>query len=547
MRDIVIHDFNISNEIQELYWIVGTEFNDESACFIRPVLRGVESGSFHMCRQPIGLMPILTLGQYYQEGRLLHLPHRGNPETCVISDLANYEEITTADIPTSLYTFHSQTTGIQRLFKYRVNDLEISIPTVELIRYLFAHNRTMANAMMRDSGLMTLYRPINPGFYDELQIDFADEMPLRAISNRFAEEFSWIAVDPDARKSWDSVYSNSCGNDYLSFIPPSIKNSRCEFRAVREGNQLLVLEIYLMSGKVQPCKSLTLTHPSLKQTVKLGNSAFTPGKQVDIDIDPDENNQPQKYEIEQKLDINGYGTTASNNPQILSNGLKRVSFENKIKIKRQPYLEPREQPPKEPSKKAERPNPKVVKKIVHVSAGDVSSYAELPPIEFMLLTPETEANSGDLACVADVIHNMAALVPDRNFSLSYSRLKSGKSFSTHGRDPRLAAIAIVESPVEPPICILDVDHSGGYALSLLAVSFREQLPMIEMETSIKQVLDGLVDNNGHWSHEIEVELENKCSFDRFPKLISPRDDQSFSSKSMLRAYKLALKLKLFEP
>ena len=122
----------------------------------------------------------------------------------------------------------------------------------------------------------------------------------------------------------------------------------------------------------------------------------------------------------------------------------------------------------------------------------------------MLLTPETETNSGDLACVADVIHNMAALVPDRNFSLSYSRLKSGKSFSTHGRDPRLAAIAIVESPVEPPICILDVDHSGGYALSLLAVSFREQLPMIEMETAIKQVLDGLVDNNGHWSHEIEV-------------------------------------------
>ena len=42
--------------------------------------------------------------------------------------------------------------------------------------------------------------------------------------------------------------------------------------------------------------------------------------------------------------------------------------------------------------------------------------------------------------------------------------------------------------------------------------------------------NALVDNNGHWSHEIEVELEDKCDLDRFPKLISPRDEQSFSSK-----------------
>lgn len=125
-----------------------------------------------------------------------------------------------------------------------------------------------------------------------------------------------------------------------------------------------------------------------------------------------------------------------------------------------------------------------------------------------------DADIGDLECVADVIESMAALVPDRRFSLSYCRLKPGKTFSTNGRAPRLAAIGIVEADIYPPICILDVDHSGGYALSLLAVTFKQQLPMIEVELIIQKILDGLVDNNGHWSNAVETELEQSTHIDR---------------------------------
>ncbi len=545
MRDTVINQFNVSSEIQELYWIVGTQLNEESSCFLRPVLRGVETGKFHMCYQPIGMLPILTLGQHYHEGRLLRLSHRGEPMTCILSDLADYEEITSADIPESLYSFGNQTTGTQRLFKYKAGGLEILIPTTELIRYLFAHNRTLANAMMRDAGLMTLFRAVKPDFYDELQIDFTEDMPLKAISNKFAEEFSWLAVDTEARKSWDSIFSMSYGQNYLSFIPPSIKNSKCEFRVVRYCNQVLVLEVMLMSGKVQPCKKLIFTHPSMKQTIKMGSP-----KNIDIDVtgnmDTDPDGELAKFEYEHKLDANGLGSTANLNPQILHNGLKRVSFENRIKIERQFNIDIREAENKEKISSGTTAKSHPVKKIINISAGDVSGFAELPPAEFSLLTPEIEADIGDLACVADVVESMAALVPDRRFSLSYCRLKPGKSFSTNGRAPRLAAIGMVETNNSPTICILDVDHSGGYALSLLTVTFKKQMPMIEIESAIQKILDGLVDNNGHWSNRIEAELEPSTYIERFPKLISPRHEDIETGKAIFRAIKLASKLQLFK-
>lgn len=544
MQDTVINQFNVGNEIQELYWIVGTQVNEESSCFLRPVLRGVETGKFHLCYQPIGMLPILTLGQHYHEGRLLRLSQRGEPMTCVLSDLADYEEITSADIPASLYSFDNRTTGTQRLFKYQADGYEILIPTTELIRYLFAHNRTLANAMMRDAGLMTLYRAVKPDFYDELRIDFTEYMPLKAISNKFAEEFSWLAVNTEARKSWDSIFAMSHGQDYLSFIPPSLKNSKCEFRVVRHGNQILVLEIMMMSGKIQPCKKLIFTHPSMKQTVKIGGN-----KKIDINgiesVDIDSDSESERFEYEHKLDANGLGTTASLNPRILQNGLKRVSFENQIKIERQFNIDTREVNNKENVRSTTTSEHKPVKKIINVSAGDVSGFAELPPVEFSLLSPEIEGDIGDLGCVADVVESMAALVPDRRFSLSYCRLKPGKSFSTNGRAPRLAAIGIIEADSSPPICILDVDHSGGYALSLLAVTFKQQLPLIEIETVIQKIIDGLVDNNGHWNNDVETELEQITNIERYPKLISPREEISQFGKSLHRAIKLASKLKLF--
>ena len=70
------------------------------------------------------------------------LSSKGLIATEFIADLSIYEEITSSDIPQDLYTFHGRQTGTQRLLRYTTQNADIYIPTIELIRYLFLHNRT---------------------------------------------------------------------------------------------------------------------------------------------------------------------------------------------------------------------------------------------------------------------------------------------------------------------------------------------------------------------------------------------------------------------
>jgi len=120
----------------------------------------------------------------------------------------------------------------QRLLRYTTQDTEIYIPTIELIRYLFLHNRTLANALMRPSALSLLHRPELPGFRKELHLEFTKEMPIRSLSNKFAQEFAWLTFDVEARKSWDSVYLKSKGKEYLTLSPPPLQNSQLRFRGM---------------------------------------------------------------------------------------------------------------------------------------------------------------------------------------------------------------------------------------------------------------------------------------------------------------------------
>lgn len=194
----------------ELYWLAGL-CEERGAWFVRAVLRGVESGRYSMVSLPIGLAPLLSLSRVFAEGEMLSLPARGTLGNATIIDVADYEEVTSADIPSELYSFEGKRGGIQRLLRYRTAQGEILIPTIELIRYLFLHNRTLANAVMRPGALNLLFRPEIPGYQPKLTLHFTSRMPKICLSHQFAQELAWIALDPEARRAWDSVCLSSVG------------------------------------------------------------------------------------------------------------------------------------------------------------------------------------------------------------------------------------------------------------------------------------------------------------------------------------------------
>lgn len=546
MHSLSIKAFDVNDELQELYWFGGIAFNGRSDCFIRTILRGSVSGKFKMCQLPIGNLPFLTLGQYFQHGHLLEMTTRGTIDTVTIKDLSDSCEISSNSIPQELYSFGDNATGKQKLLLYELDGLEIFIPTTELIRYLFLHNKTLANAIMKPAGLMTLYKPKLPKFNEVLNLDFSIDMPKASLTNEFVQEFAWIVMTDEVRKSWDSVLMLSLDQTYFTLTPPSLKNTNVKFRGIRRNNQIMILEILQMTGKTQPCNKLIYTHPLLKKTISVTLPQISLESQSDYES-TESKTSIERFEYFYELHDDGEGVVSRKSQKIFNIGFKESCFERSILIER--LIIDEECNTTEPGKKTfnSMPSemlstPKRSIKINKVSAGEICSNAELKPIEFGLLIPGFVENYGDLSATEEVIKLMAGILPDCQFSMAICQLKQGRTFSNTDRHARLAMITTIYSEVKPPICLIDVDHSGNIALSPLAIFFNKQQSFEHFEPIIKKILDGLVDNSGHWDSGIEGLFNDSCLVERFPKIISRECNDL--NKSMISANRLVQRLSL---
>jgi hypothetical protein len=524
----------------ELYWLAGL-CEERNAWFVRAVMRGVESSRYSMVSLPIGLAPLLSLGHVFADGEMLSLPARGMLSSVLIDDVSDYEEITSADIPPELYSFGGRGGGVQRLFRYRTRQGEILIPAIELIRYLFLHNRTLANAIIRPGALNLLFHPQVPGRRRELKLRFTSRMPKSCLSLQFAQEFAWLALDPDARRAWDSVCLQSQDKQYVTFTPPAVKNSMWQFRGVQQGSQWLVLELLHLTGKQHPCDELYYGHPSMKEvTCRAGGK----GGQPDPDSDDDAAEVlKEKIVYDYELDDGGDGAKASG--QKTSDAYSKQSTFDRgitveklmIKLERPEGLRTKEPTPASAA-------PAEIRKTVKVSAGEQNIRAKLPPLEFQLLTPATWDCLGDLKALAGTVRYMAYRVPQIRFAMSLCQLKAGRVFSMANRKPRVALVVTISSPVDPPIVLLDVERTGDVALSLVALRFHRNLSFGAIEASVKLALDGLVDGSGHWDHEIEKDLGGVCACERLPKMLTPRMKVDERGQMALWAVKLLRRLGL---
>jgi len=540
---------NLGPEHIELCWLAGL-CEDKNAWFVRAVMRGMESNRFSMVPLPIGLSPLLSLGHIFAEGEMLSLPARGMLGTATIMDLSDYEEITSADIPPELYSFGGKVGGIQRLLRYRTAQGEVLIPTIELIRYLFLHNRTLANVLMRPGGLSLLFHPEMPGYRRELTLRFTSRVPKSCLSRQFAQEFSWIALDPGARRAWDSVCHQSQGKQYVTFTPPPLKRSEWGFRGVQHGKQWLVLELMHLTGKNQPCDKLHYGHPSMNESIRCTGES---GDKSDPDSDKNDDEKSREHVVyDYELD-DGQEGTKSGDQKITDIYSKQSGFERSIIVEKL-LVKSEGQGGKERQEIEPIAGTRTeIRKTIKVSSGEQRLGAKLQPLEFRLLTPATWDCIGDLEALTGTVKQMAYRAPQTHFAMSLCQLKAGRVFSMANRKPRVALVVVIASPNYPPIVLLDVERTGDVALSLVALRFHRHSSFDVVEASVKQVLDGLVDASGHWDHDIERELSATCVCERLPKMLTPRKNANVKGQMVLWAAKLLRKLGLegasidFEP
>ena len=134
-------------------------------------------------------------------------------------------------------------------------------------------------------------------------------------------------------------------------------------------------------------------------------------------------------------------------------------------------------------------------------------------------------------------------------AMSLCALKRGRTISVTGHHRRPCLIAVLWPPASPPLVLMDVDHASGFSLSSLALLYVKHLPFREIEKHIKALLDGMVDNHGHWNTNLADAFADVCECTRMPRVLRHREriDQKAYWKTWAMRLDERFSLEISEP
>lgn len=225
-RLLRINAFAELSEPVVLLWVKGIERRATGDWYVTATLRGLNTKTAYSTSVPFGLMPCMIPGRVFNDGRMSIRPEIGQVDHATITALRQFEDVTLGDVPASVFPQGRKWKSDQPLFLHHTPEMDIYVPPAEMVRYLFLHDRVLANAILRRSALNELWVPTRPDFYRDLMIDFTSAMPANILTKKFVADFAWLALHPSGAKSWRSVAERSSIQSGLLLEPPKIENSR---------------------------------------------------------------------------------------------------------------------------------------------------------------------------------------------------------------------------------------------------------------------------------------------------------------------------------
>lgn len=550
MTRIHINAFRQSGELLEIYWLAGFELSETMGWRVRVVTLGLDSKRIAAWWLPVGYLPSLSLGlRFDATGQWLETQSAGEIRSVTLHNLRDGEEVTSAEMPRSLRPEFCGQMGVQRLFRFSTSECTVLVPAVELVRYLFAHSKTLANALMVPGQLLTLYQYEPIGIHGDLTIRFLRDTPVRTVTRDYVREFVWLAVDPEGRRSWDSVYRRSVGHPFVSLDPPDVPNAAMMFRGIRDGNTWLVFEILHLAGRVLPCEALHYSHPGFRWGSARGRTGVESGSEA---------GRGDLQHGETEVVIYDGGSRISAGQTARDAGFKFSEFGGQVPVEKT-WVESQvadkrlaggaftDEQARMRRVKGGTGNPADSLALTRRVGGSLDREAQgssLQPIELRTLQSHSWDAVEGVQAFAKTMSILATLLADTEVSMSLCRLKAGRAFSVVGRGPRCCVVVHVRVAQQAPLVLLDVDRSGGWALATLAVSFSRPLSLPCLEGYVKTILDRLVDRGGRWDGSLEGELRGVCAFLRLPKVLANRDTNSASGYKARWARRIAHELRL---
>ena len=107
----------VADDPIEVFWLAGLVCNERNEWKVRTVYRNKRTGEIISSLEPIGMLPLLTLGTWFNFGELKTDNLPGEQVETIVPDVGRPEIITSADLPLELYPLPMGKAGNQRLFR----------------------------------------------------------------------------------------------------------------------------------------------------------------------------------------------------------------------------------------------------------------------------------------------------------------------------------------------------------------------------------------------------------------------------------------------
>ncbi|WP_333834432.1 hypothetical protein [Rubrimonas sp.] len=578
----------LGDEVQVV--VVGSPHHDREsgAWMVRVSVRVTGEERLRGVTLPIGALPLLSAGRVFSKGRRLDLVRVGAFQTLMFPNLAECEEIGSDSLPSALLEVLGAPPGARRgepqtILRYSVDDRTILVPAVELARALYFRHSVLAQAVFRPQGLMELCVHPMPGRHEAVHLDFTATMPVDLLRGRsgmrFAELFGWIAIDPAARQGWDSIGRLTTGGRALRLSPPEIQDSRCRVSAIEVDDTLMVLEFLTIGRGVHPCGAITFSHPKLVRPVRFvpaEASASDRGDDPGEPVDGDPQGRRRRVDPATTLTVATQGAPGAGS-RLAPVFVQGDEFDERIPVRAIRPDRPGASGARVPdasqdeSDRARRPEavdgagpmaaqgaqytpaeqegPRQQDNQRIITFDEPGPDAKLPKLEFKLLEPMPTDWTGELELLIAVLKRVQQKLPDGAVASALTPLPDGRSISRVG-DARLerrpALIALLRPPGAHPRALIDVDHSDQVALAMLALRYRVDPTLQEIEADVAALLAAMMKRGGVWDRTALDARKDAGALvvERMPKVLRKTDAGNLKAYLDQWALKLIKRLDL---
>lgn len=502
---------------ETVLWITSPKMDAKKKWYFDVVFKNQE-GRRDTVRYPWGLFSHFKLGDIFIDGR-----KNGRTPSLIKRDInidASKGEICDAvKIPKWIYPIEDGRCLKEQCIYYADTDHEVYIPCFEAVRSLFCKTAFLSKALLTPQGLENLINEYEEIDDQTVSINLNNNFPSSLLKKEVVRYFAWLYFNEQARNAWELVSQNAYksaklgGDFFLSLCMPFNGKLNITALVVEQDKyyspkykryipkRTVVMEILSVNNIKPRYKHVEYDHMSIFKR-EPGDSSGTKSSGSE-----EESWSEEEYfvgEEESKPNVN-------ENKQILQSFLPIVNFDDEISVTRVPSKSRKQN-------KCGKEEGSTIKPIQIDSGEGINEREEtelgINDADGESKNVEFRPISGSVDIVLDGLENFQkALFELKKDVKDYAKVSWDKFEVPMVKDRSycyinneqvrrfiLAKIAPIGTRTQYILEVGNPDRENIY--TLLFYSRAGTFSDSKINTLVKDLLVGLIDNNGHWDEKI---------------------------------------------